>query len=245
VNLGSPGSDTTPTNIWDNNNLRYIAQFGSTADNTFGQYKYTNESVQRERSGTRNNYRYAYNGRYTPYIYGRLSILRPQGISTPIFGLYAMRGWDFGNSGRDDAVYDSTNNSSKRFLTVVQGLRLPYYPLDGLPGSPTEGPRGDKNFLRVWPNTTNAQDYAAERDRILGFRFWNNTNQGTTEEPIYSTIRLYDTWIGEGFSPREVRAILGLTTTNSADIRNTYVEPELEAQGFYVPEGYVPGGTNP
>jgi hypothetical protein len=129
-----------------------------------------------------------------------------------------MRGWDFGeNQGRDSkvGVYDSSLNTSKRFLTVVQGLQLPYrlHP--------------DNSGYRREPSNMD-ETYTTDRDRIFGLRFWKS-NKNT------SAYRIYDTWIGEGFSPREVRAILGLTTNDKKTIRGTYVDAKMEAAGFYVP----------
>jgi hypothetical protein len=227
-------------------------QAGSVLNNTFGQYSYNGQSVGRNTNNV-------YNGNYTDRIYGRLSILRNQGNSTPIFGLYAMRGWDYGTSENTTTtqnpgyysyggvwnppttttttdVYDSTDDTAKRFLMVVQGLQLPFQPSFATARQP------------------NNRDYKADRDRIFGFHFW--TTWTSTTEPA---IKFYDTWIGEGFSPREVRAILGLRERNAGEdedeykafIRGTYVGEEgsdgltpLEAQGFYMPESYVPG-TNP
>jgi hypothetical protein len=183
--------------------------------NTFGQYRYTNSTEYVEMEKRDGDTDYSYNGKYSSKIYGRLSILRPWGNATPIFGLYAMRGWDFGTNAMSNAVYDSPGEPSKRFLTVAQGLQLPYKPsglLDREPGHST---------------------YAADRDRIFGFRFW-----------LANPVILYDTWIGEGFSPREVRAILGLTTNDETTIRGTYVysdkgdtlgQSDLEKAGYYMP----------
>jgi hypothetical protein len=228
-----------------NLNANGTTQSGGNNDNTFGQYS-DNQSVGRTKRGSNT----AYTGTYDSNIYGRLSILRPSsGNNNPIFGLYAMRGWDFGNSGRDYAVYDTIitsygygysyntyPNSSKRFLTVVQGLQLPYQPEEetenGLSGA----------FYRE-PDAS--ATYQPDRNRILGLRFWRDVDNANN-----STISLYDMWIGEGFSPREVRAILGLKTTDQAAIRNTYVgdteqttPSPLELQGFYMPESYVPEGN--
>jgi hypothetical protein len=114
-----------------------------------------------------------------------LSVLRPwrdalPNQTTPIFGLYAMRGWDFGTSVYGSSVYDSPGNTSKRFLRVVQGLQMPYLPF---PNDPT---------YRREPSTKN-ETYTTDRDRILALRFWDGAEK--------STARLYDTWLGEGFSP--------------------------------------------
>jgi hypothetical protein len=190
-------------------------QTGDSTANTFGQYTDTDgQSVPRESRGSNKGY----NGKYGDRIYGRLSFGRPWGNTlpnqtTPIFGLYAMRGWDFGTSKGD--VYDSAGNTSKRFLSVVQGLRLPYAP-----------------FRRVSVEETEL-NYRANRERSLGLFI---TLNGSDDFFASLTTRIYDIWIGEGFSPREVRAILGLTATNSVDIRGTYVDPSMEKAGFYVPK---------
>jgi hypothetical protein len=104
----------------------------------------------------------------------------------------------------------------KHPVKVVQGLQLPYRP------------HPDNLNYRREPLGKD-ETYTTNRDRILGFRFWDNgvAASGTST-------RLYDTWLGEGFSPREIRAILGLTTTDTKTIRGTYVDPEMEKAGFYV-----------
>jgi prepilin-type N-terminal cleavage/methylation domain-containing protein len=232
-------------------NLRRINQSGDPVGDaavlrvnsakTFGQYMKSGQYVERaRRQKSWGGYEYAYNGKYSPDIYGRLSFLRPwrdtlPNQTTPIFGLYAMRGWDFGTSrilvsgsGEKEMVrvYDSAGNTPKRFLSVVQGLQIPFFP----------------QKLRVWENEseTSPRDmspggnvFKPDRDRVIGFRFWDNEQVGITA----SRTRLYDTWIGEGFSPREVRAILGLTTTDKKTIRGTYVDQSMEEAGFYVPPG--------
>jgi hypothetical protein len=194
----------------------------------------SNQYVERERrSKGGGGYAYAYNGKYSPDTYGRLSLIRPwsdnllptlPNQTTPIFGLYAMRGWDFGTSRIPNMVYDDKDkNTSKRFLTVVQGLQIPYLPTDVRPAT------------KVVPRDL-SQDgdvFKPDRDRIFGFRFWDNAVAGVAA----SRTRLYDTWIGEGFSPREVRAILGLKTTDEKEIRGTYVHEDMEKAGFYAPMG--------
>jgi hypothetical protein len=215
-----------------------VAQSGvGSNDVTFGLYTYANQYLTRERrlkSG--GGYAYGYNGKYTSYIYGRLSVLRPwrddklPNQTTPIFGLYAMRGWDFGiNRARGDdhlsekenanlSLYDNPDpvSTSKRFLHIVQGLQLPYRPFPNNSGARRE------------PSTKD-ETYTTNRERVLGLRFWENEGA--------SRIRLYDIWLGEGFSPREVRAILGLTTNDKKTIRGTYVDSKMETAGFYMPKG--------
>jgi hypothetical protein len=198
-------------------------QSGDVTDKTFGQYMMEGQSVSRDEISSSKNKKVGYNGKYDDRIYGRLSLGRPWGNTlpnqtTPVFGLYAMRGWDFGTSKND--VYDSTGNTLKRFLGVVQGLHLPYRP----------HPESADIFRREPQNET----YGANRERVLGLHSMvRATGSYNYQTPL--TVRIYDIWIGEGFSPREVRAILGLTTTNSEDIRGTYVHPDMEKEGFYVP----------
>jgi hypothetical protein len=192
----------------------------NTADG-FGQYKY-NQSVG---GAMRDDGVMVYSGDYGDQIYGRLSYLRKWGDATPLFGLYAVRGWDLGTSRRNSYVYDSTGNTSKRFLSVFQGMRFPYKPGGASPDrEPTQS------------GQTAHSKYTAKRDRIIGFRFWG------------AEMNIYDSWIGEGFSPREVRAILGLRGKNLDEsdeeylqfIRGTYVHAnpgklDLEDANFYVP----------
>jgi hypothetical protein len=255
LNADSALSDENENKLFtSHSNVRNVSQSGDSLGDasipidksakTFGQYMNNNNGgqyVERERRPKSwGGYVYAYNGKYkkdTPLIYGRLSFLRPwrdalPNQTTPIFGLYAMRGWDFGTSRmRDDKdnnkvrIYDSTVNTPKRFLTVVQGLQLPFYP----------------QKLKVWANESESSPrdmspggnvFKPDRDRVIGFRFWDN---GAASDA--SKTRLYDTWIGEGFSPREVRAILGLKTNDPTEIRGTYVHEDMEEADFYVPLG--------
>jgi type II secretory pathway pseudopilin PulG len=235
-----PDEDTLPFD----SGVRQVFQSGDPASDeavasadTFGQYMKNDQYVEREmRVKSDGDVEYAYNGKYHTDIYGRLSILRPwrgdlPNQTTPIFGLYAIRGWDFGTSRMMDAagnmrIYDSAGNTTKRFLSVVQGLQIPYLPkklkvfsdeYDIIPRDLSPG--GDK--------------FRPDRDRVVGFRFWDNAVANVAA----SRTRLYDTWIGEGFSPREVRAILGLKTDDKKEIRGTYVGQEMEKAGFYVPLG--------
>jgi hypothetical protein len=215
---------------------------GVPSANKFGQYMKANQSVEMERrlkSG--GGYAYAYNGKYRPDVYGRLSLVRQwrdalPNQTTPIFGLYAMRGWDFGTSRIPNMVYDSAENTSKRFLSVVQGLQIPYLPkkLKVFSDEYDVIPR------EMSPGGTPIDEFKPDRDRILGFRFWDNAVSGVAA----SRTRLYDTWIGEGFSPKEVRAILGLVKDDQETeeeetirIRGTYVHEDMEKAGFYVPLG--------
>ncbi|MDR2179657.1 MAG: prepilin-type N-terminal cleavage/methylation domain-containing protein [Synergistaceae bacterium] len=220
-------------------NVRNVSQSGDpnketdlASAKTFGQYM-KGEYVERERRPKWGSYEYAYNGKYSPHTYGRLSLLRPwrdelPNQATPIFGLYALRGWDFGTSRLLEAgkmkIYDSAGNTAKRFLTVVQGLQLPFLPKKLKVFS-------DEYNIVPRDLSSGGDTFKPDRDRVIGFRFWDNAVGNIAA----SRTRLYDTWIGEGFSPREVRAILGLTTTDEEKIRGTYVHASMEEEGFYVP----------
>jgi hypothetical protein len=119
----------------------FIYAAGSVAATTFGQYAYTGTNAQYvQRELGIDDYGkavYAWNANYTPWLYGRLSLQRPmvpvipngdgtmKPNPTPLYGLYALRGWDFGSTGRTNVTYDA-DNTLKRFLMVQQGLRLPY-----------------------------------------------------------------------------------------------------------------------
>jgi hypothetical protein len=222
----------------DDSVVTQVIQYGDSGSyatpGTFGQYMSANQYVERASKDISGEDIYAYAGVYGTgsstegsRIYGRLSYMRPWRDSlpnqtTPIFGLYAMRGWDYGTSGWKTGnsyyVYDNEANPFKRFLTVVQGLRLPYKPKDA--------PKRDSGDTL----------YAAGRKRFIGFLFWTNYTNAE------NSIEIYDSWIGEGFSPREVRAILGLKAgTDDTATRGTYVYSNsglnLEDAGFYVPFG--------
>ncbi|GHV51569.1 hypothetical protein FACS1894216_05950 [Synergistales bacterium] len=188
-------------------NANNITQSGNNTNaTTFGLYQDTAQRINRE-----NRTGYAYNGSYANgnKLYGRLSLLRNQGNATPIHGLYALRGWDYGTNYVNNVTYDTTNATtynSKRFLTVVQGLRLPYMPygVDAAGNAKTyyhRDPTGTTN-----PPLGHARDeYRKDRKRIIGYRFWSSN----------VPFKVHDTWIGEGFAPWEVREILGLPDTLS------------------------------
>ncbi|GHS85050.1 hypothetical protein AGMMS49957_00300 [Synergistales bacterium] len=192
-----------------NANATAVIQSGSKAATTFGQYQYVdnrnvvNQNVGRGSVGTGTQTRYAYNGVYTPYIYGRLSLERPQGNNAPLYGLYALQGWDYGFNDNKGAVYDSDANSAKRFLMVVRGMRLPYR-LREHSADATTYTVGDGYYKRAPAESTSTYDtYAADRERTFSLRLWISNNGS-------ANIRLYDAWIGEGFTPWEVREVLGL-----------------------------------
>ncbi|GHS95692.1 hypothetical protein AGMMS50276_12260 [Synergistales bacterium] len=198
-NTGYTGTNPTLKNITQ------PAAGNTTAADVFGQYSYGNgQYVQRERKGASGSYQYAYNGVYTNRMYGRLSLLRPYNAANPpkpLHGLYAMRGWDYGRNGNASAVYDSTGDTRKRFLMVVRGQRMPYNIHQFTPSD-----AGDVTINNGYYNRESGAvgAYTPDRVRTLAFRFWSSGSAPT----LY-----YDDWIGEGFTPWEVREILGLDPT--------------------------------
>ncbi|GHS95689.1 hypothetical protein AGMMS50276_12240 [Synergistales bacterium] len=230
INLNAaPDSDGTATWTGTNPTLRGIAQpdtvdavgavvvdVSNTNNDTtaFGQYSYgSGEFIMRERKGTGTSgdpYRFAHNDFYTDRIYGRLSLLRPfADRAKPLYGLYAMRGWDYGYNDNTGVLWDgdslttaNNNNSAKRFLMVVRGQRMPYN-LHAFTAPDTD----DTTIETGYYNRENGRtgDYTPDRVRTLAFRFWSSDN---TQPTLY-----YDDWIGEGFNPWEVREILGLNRT--------------------------------
>jgi hypothetical protein len=195
-------------------NIKNIPQNGSTAANTFGQYA-DGQFAQREKRANV----FAYNGNYTPRLYGRLNLLRNQGNPNPLYGLYALWGWDYGYSGttNNSVTYDSAyitsslpqdlaqkEKSLKRFLMVLQGLQLPYQPVyfnvqEELANSAIPTPLGDRGT------------FYADRPRVTGISVWGNGN-------VQDAFRLHDIWLGEGFAPWEVREILGVKDGVTDDI---------------------------
>ena len=130
-----------------------------------------------------------YTGEYLPMAYGRLSWLTSGDISKPLYGLYALRGKDYGfNGSASDAGSGVNTPTEKYFLTVQQGTQLAYA----------------KSWSGVPP-------YRKNRDRSFGLRSWAATgtrNVGLT---------LYVAWIGEGFSIGEIRDLLGLDPVQFPD----------------------------
>ncbi len=123
-----------------------------------------------------------YTGEYQKMAYGRLSVLTWDDNSRPLYGLYALRGWDYGFNGSTADVGSGTAVPTlKRFLTIQQGTQLAYAKTgSGVPA------------------------YKKNRERSFGLRSWaasGTQNVGLT---------LYDAWIGEGFSVEEIRDLLGL-----------------------------------
>ncbi|MDR1649702.1 MAG: hypothetical protein LBR71_05520, partial [Synergistaceae bacterium] len=153
--------------------IHYVNQWGAPGPGdsdryeTFGQYAFEGQRAEYERRLTGRDFKgkpaylFAYNGNYTDMLYVRLSQLRPDAgsvssahvryklSSLPVWGLYAIRAWDYQKSRMgmishaDKFVYDfqeptrdnhlggylhNTGEGRKRLLMVVQGLQLPYQP---------------------------------------------------------------------------------------------------------------------
>jgi hypothetical protein len=176
---------------------------------------------------------------------------RPYGDPTPLYGLYALRGWDYftheypGASGQGPVkpIYDSNGNNypdvenksypfpSKRLLMVVQGLQLPYQPsrieLHGNVVRPSLKADSANHYRRA-PEGSSDAVYRKERARTLGLHFWSgpsNRNVGKDSNP--NQFKLYDMWFEEGFTPKEVRAILGLDPKRFPDSALDVKIPEL------------------
>ncbi|MDR3265145.1 MAG: hypothetical protein LBT15_03940, partial [Synergistaceae bacterium] len=261
-----------------------VYQYGDRRGDTFGNYAFRGEKVEFERrlkdpQKPALGYAYGYNGRYTPMIYGRLSMQRPWDNATlrktPIYGLYALRGWDltryerWGTGLRGDEsnpVYDfnATTQSwaepavnvqandqgymTKRFLMVVQGLQMPYHPhrIKDLPAllpdteialaAPRRKAVFDADPKEVVPSGSvyrraplggSYENYRPDRERTIGFRFWAGDASGadtTKHNDTWITgpanpnqFRIHDMWLEEGFSPKEVREILGLDPAQFPD----------------------------
>ena len=223
------------------NNVHSVYQWGDRYADTYGNYAFTGQKVEFERRRENNQYVYAYNGYYDDKIYGRLSLQRPYGSNTPLYGLYALRGWDYllyelsGITGKGpvNPVYDRNGPSyadvngkkytasSKRFLMVVQGLQMPYQPsridLKGDFVQPNLD-AGSANYYRRAPEGTPDAVYRKDRVRTLGFRFWSGPNgKNASDAKNPNQFKFYDMWIDEGFTPKEVRAILGLDPQQFTD----------------------------
>jgi hypothetical protein len=197
VNLNSPGNDYGYNN-------RSIYQ-----DNNFGQYSDAQYTQRELRSGT-----YAYNGYYTNRLYGRLSLLRNQGNTNPLYGLYALRGWDYGTSYVSNVTYDSNSSSSKRFLMVTQGLQLPY-----------RNPSYIEANNTITSMTNTRGNFAADRLRVMGLLIWQSQS-GT------NAFQFNDIWLGEGFAPWEIREILGLASSVT-DEKMLELYQQGVGEGFY------------
>jgi hypothetical protein len=257
---------------FSDDDIHYVNQWGgagpssSSRYETFGQYAFKGQQVQYERrltqpGGKKPEYIFAYNGKYTDMLYVRLSQLRPDSVSAnpadlryrlnrlPVWGLYAIRAWDYQSSkmGRaskvDEFVYDfqapdrndkgsgyldNAGEARKRILMVVQGLQLPYQPNRQISDSrkyimPLSDRSGSGSYLRA-PRSWSQHDgtakeyrtYKKNRERVFGLHFWGNArskhssggNVPYDQNPNRHEIN--EVWIGEGFSPLEVREILGL-----------------------------------
>ncbi|MDR2175478.1 MAG: hypothetical protein LBO82_06030 [Synergistaceae bacterium] len=269
--------------------IHYVNQWGSAGPSsgnryeTFGQYAFKGQQVQYERRrlgmGPNGNvYVYAYNGSYTDMLYVRLSQLRPDSGSAkpsdlryrlnrlPVWGLYAIRAWDYQKSKMgmvstvDEYIYDfqepTRNNSGggyldntgegrKRLLMVVQGLQLPYQPnrqtSDSRKYITPQPDRSDANrYLRA-PRGTSRYDgtvkdyreYKKNRERVFGLHFWGNARskgsdgRNVPEHKNPNRHEINEVWIGEGFSPLEIREILGLDPAKFP-LGNPPAESEVE-----------------
>jgi hypothetical protein len=249
-------------------NIHYVNQWGSAGPSsgnryeTFGQYAFRDQRAQYERRqygvDSKGNLRYlfAYNGSYTDMLYVRLSQLRPDSGSVnpadlgyklnrlPVWGLYAIRAWDYqkskmGMASRvDEYIYDfqeptrndsgggyldNTGEGRKRLLMVVQGLQLPYQPNRQTSDSrkyvfPLPGRFDSDRYLRA-PRKSSQHDktakeyrtYRKNRERVFGLHFWGNArSKKVSASTNPNSHEINEVWIGEGFSPLEVREILGL-----------------------------------
>ncbi|MDR1649428.1 MAG: prepilin-type N-terminal cleavage/methylation domain-containing protein, partial [Synergistaceae bacterium] len=164
---GFSADDIHYVNQWGGSSIQSLSP-NSDKYETFGQYAFRGQRTQfeRRRKGTDANgqpvYEFGYNGQYTDMLYVRLSLLRPdfrmhaatsalqEKLSKePVWGLYAIRAWDYqrsrmGMASEVDAyiydfqeprrnyaaaVYlDHVGEARKRLLMVVQGLQLTYQP---------------------------------------------------------------------------------------------------------------------
>ncbi|MDR1377047.1 MAG: hypothetical protein LBJ22_06015 [Synergistaceae bacterium] len=235
------------------NDIHSVYQWGDRHGDTYGNYAFVGQKMMFERreEDDRSSYIYAYNGYYDDKIYGRLSMQRPHGVSAPLYGLYALRGWDYllhelaGSDGKGpvNPAYDRNNSSyadvngksfkfsSKRFLMVVQGLQMPYQPsridLNGDFVQPSRDP-GSAQYYRRAPEGTSDAVYRKDRVRTLGFRFWSGPsgkNMSNANNP--NQFKFYDMWFDEGFTPKEVRDILGLDPNQFTDSKLDVEIPKL------------------
>ncbi|MDR1622513.1 MAG: hypothetical protein LBS00_09080 [Synergistaceae bacterium] len=225
------------------NDVHFNYQWGDRFADTYGNYGFPGQKVklERRRKDNKSPYVYAYGGYYDNEIYARMSMQRPYGDSTPLYGLYALRGWEYlrydlpgtGEKGPINPVYDRNGysyadvngkiyeSSSKRLLMVVQGLQMPYQPsLIELKGEIVQPDldSGSINHYRRAPEGTSSAVYRKDRVRTLGLRFWSGPNGQTTNNANNpNQFKLYDMWFEEGFTPKEVRAVLGLDPSQFPD----------------------------
>ncbi|MDR1379319.1 MAG: prepilin-type N-terminal cleavage/methylation domain-containing protein [Synergistaceae bacterium] len=222
------------------NDVHSNYQWGDRRGDTYGNYAFVGQKVKFERREKGNNpsYVYAYNGYYDDKIYGRLSIQRHYGVSTPLYGLYALRGWDYllqDFTSASGPTYDFNGLSyadvagkrfsypNKRFLMVVQGLQMSYQPsridLKGDFVQPNLN-AGSINYYRRAPAGTPDVVFRKDRVRTLGFRFWSGPGGKTMIGANLNNpnqFKFYDMWFDEGFTPKEVRTILGLDPKQFTD----------------------------
>jgi hypothetical protein len=224
------------------NDLHPVYQWGDRCADTYGNYGFVGQKAmfERRRKDDKSPYVFAYNGYYDDKVYGRLSMQRPCGSSVPLYGLYALRGWDYllfdrssNTNGPFNPYYDYNGSSyadvngksfkfpSKRFLMVVQGLQMPYQPsridLKGDFVQPNRDASSANYYRRALEGTPDAV-YRKERARTLGFRFWSGPEGKNMSKPNNpNQFKFYDMWFDEGFTPKEVRAILGLDPKQFTD----------------------------
>jgi hypothetical protein len=123
---------------------------------------------------------------------------------------------------------DNTGEGRKRLLMVVQGLQLPYQPNRQTSDSkkyvtPLSGAsdadlylRAPRGFSRHDGTVKDYRKYRKNRERIFGLHFWGNArskgsgNKNVSENMNPNKYEIDEVWIGEGFSPLEIREILGL-----------------------------------
>jgi hypothetical protein len=140
---------------------------------------------------------------------------------------------------------DNTGEGRKRLLMVVQGLQLPYQPNRQMSDStkyimPLPGSSDANRYLRA-PRRTSQHDgtakayrkYRKNRERIFGLHFWGNARsrasdgQNVPEDTNPNRHEINEVWIGEGFSPLEVREILGLDPAQFS-LQNPPTKSEIE-----------------
>jgi hypothetical protein len=148
--------------------------------------------------------------------------------------IYDFQNFDYTQT--HTGLYGNAGEARKRLLMVVQGLQLKYQPsrqtvsAQGDFTSPSETryieplPGGsDANLHLRAPRGGTSQhsgtkkdyrQYKKDRERIFGLHFWGNARSKNSNRIVYlnnpNTYEINEIWIGEGFSPVEVREILGL-----------------------------------
>jgi hypothetical protein len=139
--------------------------------------------------------------------------------------------YDFQEPTRDNHLggyLHNTGEGRKRLLMVVQGLQLPYQPSrqtsDSRKYITPKSDSSDGNVYLRAPLGVSQHDktvkeyrkYRKNRERVFGLHFWGNAR---SKDPSGWNVpdamnpnkhEINEVWIGEGFSPREVRELLGL-----------------------------------